>query len=46
MNCDEVIMIIWLMNDFELKRMMVFVMKVAMMVGDDDNVTALTTTIM
>ena len=35
-----------LMNDYELKMMMVFVMKVAMMVGDDDNVTVLSMTIM
>jgi hypothetical protein len=36
-----------LMNDYELKMMMVFVMKVAMMVGDNDNViTLLAMTIM
>ncbi len=45
-NCDEIITMIWLINDYELKRMMVFAMKVAMMVGDEDNVTVLAMTIM
>jgi hypothetical protein len=34
-DCDEVITMIRVINDYELNRMMVFVMKVATMVGDD-----------